>query len=66
MLPAIPTALSICFSLRRRSFAAVTATSYTIQAVATGPQTKDTAACLTFSVDDQGTRLPADSTGCWR
>ena len=48
------------------SFAAVTPNSYTIQAVATGPQTHDTAACLTFSVDDQGTRSPPDSTGCWR
>ncbi len=45
---------------------AATATTYTIQAVATGPQTHDTAACLTFTVDDQGTRTPADSTGCWR
>jgi type IV pilus assembly protein PilE len=48
------------------SFSAVTPTSYTIQAVATGPQTHDTAACLTFTVDDQGNRTPADSTGCWR
>jgi type IV pilus assembly protein PilE len=48
------------------SFAAATPTSYTIQAVATGPQAHDTAACLTFTVDDQGTRTPADSTGCWR
>jgi type IV pilus assembly protein PilE len=48
------------------SFAAVTANTYTIQAVATGPQTHDTAACLTFTVDDQGSRTPADSTGCWR
>jgi type IV pilus assembly protein PilE len=47
-------------------FAAVAATSYTIRAVATGPQTHDTAACLTFTVDDQGTRTPTDSTGCWR
>ena len=47
-------------------FAAVTANTYTIQAVATGPQTHDTAACLTFSLDEQGTRSPADSTGCWR
>ena len=48
------------------SFAAVAANSYTIQAVATGPQTSDTAACLTFTVNDQGARTPADSTGCWR
>ncbi len=30
------------------SFAAVTANTYTLQAVATGTQTKDTAACLTL------------------
>jgi type IV pilus assembly protein PilE len=48
------------------SFAAVAANTYTIQAVATGPQTHDTAACLTFSVDEQGNRSPPDSTGCWR
>lgn len=48
------------------SFAAVTANTYTIQAVATGPQTKDTAACLTFTVNEQGARTPADSTGCWK
>jgi type IV pilus assembly protein PilE len=48
------------------SFTAVTANSYTLQAVATGPQTKDTAACLTFTINDQGQRTPADSTGCWK
>jgi type IV pilus assembly protein PilE len=48
------------------SFSAVTANTYTLQAVATGPQTKDTAACLTFTINDQGARTPADSTGCWR
>ena len=48
------------------SFAAAAATSYTIQAVATGPQVHDTAACLTFTVNDQGARTPDDSTGCWR
>lgn len=48
------------------SFAAVTANTYTIQAVASGQQVHDTAACLTFSVDEQGNRAPADSTGCWR
>ncbi len=48
------------------SFAAVTPTTYTLQAVATGKQTKDTAACLTFTIDEQGTRTPADATGCWR
>ena len=48
------------------SFQVATPTTYTIQAVATGPQTKDTAACLTFTVNDQGQRTPADSTGCWK
>jgi type IV pilus assembly protein PilE len=48
------------------SFNAVTANTYTLQAVATGTQTKDTAACLTFTINDQGARTPADSTGCWR
>ena len=48
------------------SFTAATATTYTLQAVATGAQTKDTAACLTFTITEQGTRTPADSSGCWR
>ncbi|MBS0388382.1 MAG: prepilin-type N-terminal cleavage/methylation domain-containing protein [Proteobacteria bacterium] len=48
------------------SFQAATANSYTIQAVATGAQTKDTAACLTLSINEQGARLPLDSSGCWR
>jgi len=48
------------------SFAAVTPTTYTLQAVATGTQASDTPACLTFTINDQGTRTPADSTGCWR
>jgi type IV pilus assembly protein PilE len=48
------------------SFSAVTPTTYTLQAVATGNQTKDTAACLTFTITDQGARTPADSSGCWR
>lgn len=48
------------------SFSAITANTYTLQAVATGNQTKDTAACLTFTINDQGARTPADSTGCWR
>jgi type IV pilus assembly protein PilE len=48
------------------SFAAATPTTYTLQAVATGNQTKDTAACLTFTINEQGQRTPADSTGCWR
>ncbi|MDE2221414.1 MAG: type IV pilin protein [Gammaproteobacteria bacterium] len=48
------------------SFAAVAPNSYTIQAAATGPQTSDTAACLSFTVDDQGVRTPPDSSGCWK
>ena len=48
------------------SFAAVTPTTYTLQAVATGSQTKDTAACLTFTINEQGARTPADTSGCWR
>jgi type IV pilus assembly protein PilE len=48
------------------SFSAVTPTTYTLQAVATGKQAQDTAACLTFTINEQGTRTPADSTGCWR
>lgn len=48
------------------SFAAVAPTTYTLQAVATGNQTNDTAACLTFTINEQGQRTPADSTGCWR
>ncbi len=48
------------------SFTAATANSYTMQAVATAGQTKDTAACLTFTINEQGQRTPADSTGCWK
>lgn len=48
------------------SFVNATATTYQVQAVATGPQANDTAACLTFTVDQSGNRTPADSTGCWR
>jgi type IV pilus assembly protein PilE len=49
------------------SFAAVTPTTYTLQAVATpgSPQAHDTA-CPAFTVNDQGTRTPADASGCWR
>ena len=48
------------------SFSAVTANTYTLQAVATGNQTQDTAACLVFTIDDKGARTPPDSSGCWR
>jgi type IV pilus assembly protein PilE len=48
------------------SFTAATANTYTVQAVATGPQAKDTAACQTFTISESGLRTPADSTGCWK
>ena len=48
------------------SFAAAAANTYTVQAVATGAQANDTAACRTFTVNDPGVRTPADSTGCWK
>ena len=48
------------------SFVAATPNTYTLQAVATGPQTHDTPICLTFQLNEQGARTPADSTGCWR
>jgi type IV pilus assembly protein PilE len=47
------------------SFTAATANTYTLQAVATGTQTKDDATCLTFQVDDKGTLTPAAGTNCW-
>lgn len=48
------------------SFAAVTPTTYTLQAVAAGNQVNDNALCLTYTITDQGVRTPADSTGCWK
>jgi type IV pilus assembly protein PilE len=48
------------------SFAAVTANTYTLQAVATGTQTNDNSSCLTYTITDQGVRTPADSSGCWK
>ncbi len=48
------------------SFAAATATTYRLQADATGHQTDDTAACLQFTIDEQGARTPPESSGCWR
>ena len=38
--------------------------TYLATANATGSQLQDST-CPTFSIDDQGTRLPVDSTGCW-
>jgi type IV pilus assembly protein PilE len=34
-------------------------------ATAIGSQLSDSVTCRTFSIDDQGTRLPVDSTRCW-
>lgn len=49
------------------SFSAAAANTYTVQAVATGAQANDKPAiCRTFSINDQGVRTPADSTGCWK
>lgn len=48
------------------SFTAATATTYTVQAVATGTQVKDDAACLTYTVNQMGVTTPAPSTTCWR
>lgn len=47
------------------SFAAATATTYTLQADATGSQTDDTT-CLQFTINEQGARTPNDASGCWR
>ena len=48
------------------SFAAATATTYTMQADAAGAQTHDTPACLLMTITDSGQRNPPDSTGCWK
>lgn len=42
------------------------ATSWKVTATATGAQLKDVAACQTLSIDGEGTRTPADSSGCWK
>jgi type IV pilus assembly protein PilE len=44
----------------------VTDVTYTAQAVAKNGQTKDTAACRTLTINQNGTRTPDASTGCWR
>ena len=46
------------------SFTAATATTYTVQAAATGAQVDDTN-CPTLAIDQNATRTPAAST-CWR
>lgn len=43
-----------------------TTTTYSAVATATGGQLADSAACRTLTIDQNGTRAPADSTGCWR
>jgi type IV pilus assembly protein PilE len=48
------------------TLAASDATHYTATAAATGGQTQDLAACQTFTINEQGTRTPAESTGCWK
>jgi type IV pilus assembly protein PilE len=42
------------------------ATHYTATATAREGQTQDKADCQTFSINEQGTRTPAESSGCWR
>lgn len=41
-------------------------THYTATATATGGQTQDKADCQTFTLNEQGTRTPAESSGCWK
>jgi type IV pilus assembly protein PilE len=43
-----------------------TTSTYTATATAIGSQLADSVTCRTFTIDDQGTRTPADSTRCWR
>jgi type IV pilus assembly protein PilE len=42
------------------------ATSWKVTATATGSQLQDVAACQTLTLDGEGTRTPADSSGCWK
>jgi type IV pilus assembly protein PilE len=42
------------------------ATHYTATATATAGQTADVAACQTFTINEQGQRTPAESSGCWK
>jgi type IV pilus assembly protein PilE len=41
-------------------------TTYTATATAIGSQLADSVTCRTFTIDDQGSRTPADSTRCWK
>lgn len=45
---------------------AATATTYTVQAAATGTQTSDDPLCQTYSVNDQGVLTPPAGNTCWR
>ena len=42
------------------------ASSYSASATAQNAQAKDTAACLTLTLDDQGQKTPGDASGCWK
>ena len=42
------------------------ATHYTATATARAGQTHDVADCQAFTINEQGTRTPAESTTCWR
>ncbi|MGQ0835565.1 MAG: type IV pilin protein [Gammaproteobacteria bacterium] len=41
-------------------------TSYLATATAAGGQMQDTVACRVLTINDQGVRTPAESSGCWR
>ncbi|MFO1400679.1 MAG: type IV pilin protein [Steroidobacteraceae bacterium] len=45
---------------------AADATHYTATATARAGQTHDVSECQAFTIDQQGTRTPAESTGCWK
>lgn len=40
--------------------------SYQATATAQGAQATDDATCKTFTIDNTGTKFPAESTGCWK
>jgi type IV pilus assembly protein PilE len=39
---------------------------FTVRARAANGQLKDASACQTFTIDEKGAKLPADSSGCWK
>jgi len=64
-----PTGLGIPATSESGKYAitlAATQTTYTATATATGGQASDTAACRVLTINQDGTRTPADSTGCWK